>query len=110
MTGALAIRSRRHFNKRFDLFERAIPAVLDCQTVSPEEFQRWHLERSLHAMGAATEPDLSGYLTFPRFLPRARRNALRAMVERGEVAEIEVEGSRPPLFALPRDLLPLAPH
>ena len=108
MTGALTIHSRRHFNKRFDLFERAIPAVLDCQTVSPEEFQRWHLERSLHAMGAATEPDLSGYLTFPRFQPGARRNALRAMVERGEVAEIEVEGSRLPWFALTRDLLTLA--
>ena len=108
MTGALTIHSRRHFNKRFDLLERAIPAVLDCETVSPEEFQRWHLERSLHAMGAATEPDLSGYLTFPRFQPGARRNALRAMVDRGEVAEIEVEGSRLRWFALTRDLLTLA--
>jgi len=108
MTGALTIHSRRHFNKRFDLFERAIPAVLDCQTVSPEEFQRWHLERSLHAMGAATEPDLSGYLTFPRFQPGARRNALRAMIERGEVAEIEVEGSRHRWLLLTRDLPALA--
>ncbi len=108
MTGVLTIHSRRHFNKRFDLLERAIPAVLDCQTVSPEEFQRWHFERSLHAMGAATEPDLSGYLTFPRFRPGARRNALRAMIERGEVAEIEVEGSHLRWFALTRDLPALA--
>ncbi len=108
MTGALTIHSRRHFNKRFDLFERAIPAVLDCETVSSEEFQRWHLERSLHAMGAATERDLSGYLTFPRFRPGARRNALRAMIERGEVAEIEVEGSRDRWLALARDLPTLA--
>jgi uncharacterized protein len=104
MTGALTIHSRRHFNKRFDLFERAIPAVLECETVSSEEFQRWHVERSLHAMGAATESDLSGYLTFPRIPAGARRNALRAMVERGEVAEIEVEGSRHRWLALTRDL------
>ncbi len=108
MTGALTIHSRRHFNKRFDLFERAIPAVLECETVSPEEFQRWHVERSLHAMGAATERDLTGYLTFPRFGPGARRHALRAMVERGEVAEIEVEGSRHRWLALARDLPALA--
>jgi uncharacterized protein YcaQ len=108
MTGALTIHSRRHFNKRFDLFERAIPAVLACETVSPEEFQRWHVERSLHAMGAATERDLTGYLTFPRFGPGARRKALRAMVELGAVAEIDVEGSSHRWFALTRDLRALA--
>ena len=91
MTGALTIHSRQHFQKRYDLLERAMPDALAIEQVSSEEFQRWHLERSLHAMGAATEPDLSGYLTFPRFRPGARRNALRAMIERGEVAEIEVE-------------------
>jgi hypothetical protein len=108
MTGALTIHSRRHFNKRFELFERAIPAVLECPTVSPEEFQRWHVERSLHAMGAATETDLTGYLTFPRFRPGARRNALRTMIELGAVAEVEVEGSRHRWFALTRDLPMLA--
>jgi uncharacterized protein len=108
MTGALTIHSRRHFNKRFDLFERAIPAVLECETVSSEEFQRWHVERSLHAMGAATERDLTGYLTFPRFGPGARRKALRAMIEQGAVAEIEVGGSSHRWFALTRDLPRLA--
>jgi uncharacterized protein YcaQ len=108
MTGALTIHSRRHFNKRFDLFERAIPAVLECETVSPEEFQRWHVERSLHAMGAATEQDLTGYMTFPRFGPGGRRKALRAMIDRGEVAEIEVEGSNNRWFVLTRDLGALA--
>jgi uncharacterized protein YcaQ len=104
MTGALTIHSRRHFHKRFDLLERAIPAVLDGAVVSTEEFQRWHLERSLHAMGAATERDLAGYLTFPRFRRGARTTALRAMVERGEVAPIEVEGSSARWLALTRDL------
>ena len=104
MTGALTIHSRRHFHKRFDLLERAIPAVLDGAVVSTEEFQRWHLERSLHAMGAATERDLAGYLTFPRFQRGARTAALRAMVERGEVAPIEVEGSSARWLTLTRDL------
>jgi uncharacterized protein YcaQ len=108
MTGALTIHSRQHFHKRYDLLERAIPAALDCQVVSAEEFARWHVERSLHAMGAATERDLIGYLTFPRFAPGARRAALRGMLERGEVTPIAVEGARDRWLALARDLPALA--
>jgi hypothetical protein len=108
MTGALTVHSRQHFHKRYDLLERAIPAAASCQPVSAEEFRRWHLERSLHAMGAATERDLAGYLTFPRFGPGYRRSALRSMLERGEVAEVAVEGSRERWLALTRDLPALA--
>jgi uncharacterized protein YcaQ len=104
MTGALTVHSRRHFHKRFDLLERAIPDVLGIEPVSSEQFVRWHIERSLHAMGAATETDLSRYLSFPRFLPGARRAALRSMVERGEVTEVEVEGTPRRWLALTRDL------
>ena len=108
MTGALTIHSRQHFHKRYDLLERAIPAALDCQPVSAEEFARWHVERSLHAMGAATERDLTGYLTFPRFAPGARRAALRGMLERGEVVEVEVQDAPDRWLALTRDLPALA--
>ena len=48
---------------------------------------RWHVERSLHAMGAATERTSRGYLTFPRFGPGGRRAALRRDASRrGEVS------------------------
>jgi hypothetical protein len=108
MTGALTIHSRQHFHKRYDLLERAVPAALGCQAVSAEEFARWHVERSLHAMGAATERDLTGYLTFPRFAPGARRAALRGMLERGEVAEVEVLDEPDRWLVLTRDLPALA--
>jgi len=108
MTGALTVHSRWHFQKRFDLLERAMPDAFGVEAVSAEEFQRWHLERSLHAMGAATEADLSRYLTFPRFGPGARRATLRSMHERGEVMEIEVDGTPGRWLALTRDLPALA--
>jgi uncharacterized protein len=104
MTGALTIHSREHFQKRYDLLERAIPTALDVEPVTAVEFQRWHLERSLHAMGAATELDLARYLTFPRFQPGIRRAALRTMLERGDVSEIELEGSAGRWLALTRDV------
>ena len=108
MTGVLAVHSRRHFQKRFDLWERTLPDGPGLDVVSAAEFLRWHLERSLVAMGAATETDLGRYLTFPRFGPGQRRAALRALVERGEVVEIVVEGTGVRWFALARDLPALA--
>ena len=108
MTGALAVHSRQHFQKRFDLLERAIPAALGGAAVSSEDFQRWHIERSLHAMGAATELDLTHYLTFPRLGPGPRRAALRAMIEGGEVTALEIEGRPGRWLALTRDLPALA--
>jgi uncharacterized protein len=104
MTGALTVHSRQHFHKRYDLLERAIPHAAGCEPVSTAEFQRWHLERSLHAMGAATDTDLAGYLTFPRFGPGGRRAPLRAMLQSGEVREVEVEGSSARWLVLARDL------
>src|SRR5882672_9930559 len=77
MTGTFAIHSRRHFQKHYDLMERALPDAHAGEPVSREEFQRWHVERSLHGMGAATELDLAGYLTFPRHQSVARRAAPR---------------------------------
>jgi len=59
-------------------------------------------------MGAATELDLARYLTFPRSRPGLRRAALRDMLERGEIAEIEVEGSTARWLALTSDLPALA--
>jgi len=59
-------------------------------------------------MGAATELDLARYLTFPRFRPGVRRAALREMLERGEITEVELEGSASRWIALTSDLPALA--
>jgi uncharacterized protein len=108
MNGALTIHSRQHFHKRFDFLERAFPAVLTVEPVTAEAFQAWHVERSLHAMGAATEKDLSGYLTYPRFGLGGRRAPLAKLRDAGAVTEVEVEGSRGRWLALTRDLPTLA--
>jgi uncharacterized protein YcaQ len=108
MTGALTIHSRRHFQKRYDLLERALGDAHRVEPVSSAEFLRWHLERSLRAMGAATETDLSRYLTFPRFAPGARRAALRSLVDRGDVVEVGLHGTAVRWLALARDLPALA--
>lgn len=108
MSGRIGVHSRVHFQKRFDLLERVLPAALAREPLDAAAFRRWHLERSLHAMGAATDTDLRMYLTFPRTEASARARVLREMLRRGEVVEIEVAGHRGRWYALARDLEALA--
>jgi uncharacterized protein YcaQ len=104
MSGHTAVDSRLHFQKRFDLLERVLPVALVDEPFATAAFRRWHLERSLHAMGAATETDLRMYLTFPRAAAAERRAVLREMLLRGDVVEIAVAGDRGRWYALARDL------
>jgi hypothetical protein len=104
MTGALAVHSRPHFQKRYDLTERILPATAGLEPPSTDGFRGWHVERSFHAMGAATDTDLTRYLTFPRMGPGVRRATLRRLVDAGDVVEVEIQGSRGRWLVLARDL------
>ena len=108
MSGRTMVHSRRHFQKRFDLAERVLPEALRLEPLAREAFIRWHLRRSLRAMGAATETDLRRYLTFPRMEVAERRRAFHAALAEGEVVEIAVAGDRGRWFALAEDLPALA--
>jgi uncharacterized protein YcaQ len=104
MTGRILVHSRSHFQKRFDLAERIAPGLEAGEPPSAQEFMRWHLTRSLHAMGAATESDMRMYLTFPRGPNAERRTALKRMIASGEVVEVEIEGAGGRWLALAADL------
>jgi uncharacterized protein YcaQ len=108
MSGRLLVHSREHFQKRFDLAERVMPRLAAVEPLAPGEFRRWHLRQALHALGAATESDLRGYLTFPRLEARERHATLEALVAAGEVVAVAVEGERGRWFALSEDQAALA--
>ena len=101
MSGRLAVASRRHFQKSYDLSERSRAAAAP---IARAEFPRWHLRKTLRALGAAAEADLSRYLTFPRFEAGERKRALAALLKSGEAAELAVEGLPGRWFALAEDL------
>src|SRR4029434_3158949 len=94
--------SRVHFHKRFYRARRVMAEPLAGEPPRADEFRRWHLRRSLHAMGAATATDLRMYLTFPRTESSERRKVLAEAIAAGEVVEIAVEST--PWFALAADL------
>jgi hypothetical protein len=108
MSGRTLVHSRPHFRKRFDLAERVMPEALVAEPLTREGFRRWHLRRTLRALGAARETDLRMYLTYPRMAAAERRRALRAALEAGEVVEAEVAGERGRWLALAEDLPALA--
>jgi hypothetical protein len=101
MSGRLAVHSRRHFQKSYDLAERTRAPVAP---IARSEFPRWHLRKTLRALGAAAEADLSRYLTFPRFAPAERRRALAALLKSGEAVEVKVGSLPGRWFALAEDL------
>ena len=94
MSGRALVDSRVHFQKRFDLAERVMAAAMAETPVSADEFRRWHLRQSLHAMGAATGTDLRMYLTFPRGGMMDRRRVLAESLTSGEVVRLSVEDER----------------
>jgi uncharacterized protein YcaQ len=101
MSGRLAVPSRRHFQKSYDLAERVRPPV---EPLPRAEFPRWHLRKTLRALGAAAEADLPRYLTFPKLDAGERRRALKALLKDGEAAELRVEGAPGRWYALAADL------
>jgi uncharacterized protein YcaQ len=114
MSGRTLVHSRLHFQKRFDLAERVMTEAMSAVPANSDEFRRWHLRQSLHAMGVATGTDLRMYLTFPRAGTMERRRVLSEMLTAGEVVPIAVEregasaGAGGPWYALACDLPALA--
>jgi uncharacterized protein YcaQ len=100
LSGRVAVHSRRNFEKRYDLADRVLPPG---EPIGRAEFPRWHLRKTLRALGAASEQDLPRYMTFPRLGPR-RRQALARMLASGEAVELKVEGRPGRWFALSEDL------
>ncbi|MBI5201060.1 MAG: YcaQ family DNA glycosylase [Elusimicrobia bacterium] len=101
MSGALAVHSRRHFQKRYDLSERVLPEV---SPIPRGDFPAWHVTKTLHALGAAHEFDLARYLTSPRMAPGERKGALARLLKSGEALELKVEGAAGRWYALARDV------
>lgn len=104
MTGRTLVASRAAFQKRYDLAERVLPEWPTVTPLDEAAFRRWHLRRSLAAMGAATEIDLRLYLTFPRFGSTVQRERLRDALADGEVVEVAVEDSSARWYALADDV------
>ena len=102
--GFITTKTRRGFERVYDLTERVIPrAIMDTPTPSPEEAQRALLMIAAQAMGVATEADLRDYFRMSVTATRAR---LGELVEEGLLEPVEVKGWRQPAYLHPRARMP----
>ena len=102
--GLITTRTRRGFERVYDLTERVIPrAVLNTPTPDEAEAQRALIAIAARAMGVATEGDLRDYFRLPVDGFKAR---VAELVEAGELRPVAVRGWNRPAYLAPAARVP----
>ncbi|MEP6968266.1 MAG: crosslink repair DNA glycosylase YcaQ family protein [Pseudomonadota bacterium] len=102
--GLITTRTRRGFERVYDLAERALPrAVTATPTPTEADAQRSLLTIAAAAMGVATEGDLRDYFRMPVAQTRAR---IADLVEAGDLVPATVEGWRQAAYLAPGARIP----
>ena len=90
--GLITTRTRRGFERVYDLTERVIPpAIMAVPTPSVEDAQRELVLISARAMGVSTVADLADYF---RLLQRDAKARADELTEAGQLERVAVEGWR----------------
>lgn len=90
--GLITTKTRRGFERIYDLTERALPArVVDLPTPDETDAQRELVWIAARALGVATAADLRDYFRLPLADAKAR---MAELVEAGELTPISVKGWR----------------
>lgn len=100
-SGKLAIHSRNHFRKVYDLAENIYPA---CRPATKNQYLDSWLLTGLKGCGVATESHLVNYFTGPNLKAPERRTVIDRNIKNKKVLEIEVQGDDSKWYATPESL------
>lgn len=103
--GKVAVRSRRHFRRIYDLAERVYPQVPPATTTSYED--SWLLI-GLSGNGIARERDLVNYWTAPKLRAGDRKRVIARNLRKGRIVEVRVAGLKGCFYGLPEHLARLS--
>jgi uncharacterized protein YcaQ len=99
--GDLVTRSRRNFQRHYDLAERVIPApLLDAPVPTEDETLRTFARLAVAARGALTEPAIREHWRLKGGRARLHHH-LVALCEEGLLRELEADDDGPPFYVLP---------
>jgi uncharacterized protein YcaQ len=101
LQGRVAVRTRRHFRRVYDLAERVYPEVPPA-TIAEYEDSWLHI--GLSGNGIASERHLVHYVSAPGLQAAERRRVIARSLKQGRIREVEVRGRSDPFYALPADL------
>lgn len=97
--GLITTKTRRGFERVYDLTERALPArIIDLPTPDEATAQRELVRIAARALGVATAADLRDYFRLPLADAKAR---IAELVEAGELTPVSVKGWRQEAFLAP---------
>jgi uncharacterized protein YcaQ len=88
MSGKIMVADRQGLNKYWDLSERVLPDWTPRQKMSAHEIVRHAAQRSLRALGVATERQIKDHFIQWRY-PDLDKH-LRALLDSGEIIEVEI--------------------
>jgi uncharacterized protein len=94
-SGQVTTRTRRNFERVYDLTERVFPDLYNGAVPDRETAQRTLVATAARALGVATENDLADYF---RLKINDARPRVSELVEAGELLEVQVEGWRQPAY------------
>ncbi len=94
--GMITTRTRRGFERVYDLTERALPSrVVDLPTPDEADAQRELVRIAARSLGVATQADLRDYFRLPLADAKAR---VAELVEAGELTPVTIKGWRRPAY------------
>ncbi|MDA0321616.1 MAG: winged helix DNA-binding domain-containing protein [Verrucomicrobia bacterium] len=94
--GKLMVTERRSFQRVYDLTERVLPPETNTTLPTSHEIGRFVVRRVLSTKGFAA----SGELCWERHRPASVDDALRELVDSGDVVAAHIPGREGPVFAL----------
>ena len=102
--GLITTKTRRGFERVYDLTERALPdRILDLPTPDEPDAQRDLVRIAARALGVATEADLRDWFRMPVAETKAR---IAELVEAGELTPVIVKGWRHTAYLAPGARIP----